>query len=157
MAPTFLHLMSTMKNIQKNILVAAQNCSLTSYGAFTGEVSAEALVDLGLKWVILGHSERRSLYEESNETVAKKSLAAIKAGLSVIFCVGEKLEERNAEQTFQVLSKQLSALSGNSIMPPFAKCILLYLYHLFLKTNCLRLTGKRLLWLMSQYGPSVLV
>ncbi len=90
-------------------MVSAQNCSAQGNGAFTGEVSADILVDLGLKWVILGHSERRSLYGESNEVVAKKTKYALEKGLNVILCIGEKLEEREAGTTNNVLKGQLDA------------------------------------------------
>ncbi len=90
-------------------MVSAQNCSAQGNGAFTGEVSADILVDLGLKWVILGHSERRSLYGESNELVAKKTKYALEKGLNVILCIGEKLEEREAGTTNNVLKGQLDA------------------------------------------------
>lgn len=68
------------------------------------------LKDLGLSWTILGHSERRELFHESDEIVAKKTLAALKAGLTVIFCCGEKLAEREADQTTAVVYRQLAAL-----------------------------------------------
>ena len=83
--------------------MAAQNCGAQGNGAFTGEVSADILADLGIQWVILGHSERRSLYHESNELVAKKTQYALSKGLNVILCIGEKLEEREAGTTNEVL------------------------------------------------------
>lgn len=67
------------------------------------------LVDFGLKWVILGHSERRSLYGESSEVVAKKTKYALEKGLNVILCIGEKLEERESGKTNDVLKEQLDA------------------------------------------------
>lgn len=71
-APTFLHLALVQNLLEKPYQVAAQNTSLTGNGAFTGEISAEQLVDHGIKWVILGHSERRQLYKESDSVVAQK-------------------------------------------------------------------------------------
>jgi triosephosphate isomerase len=85
------------------MIVAAQNCAAQGNGAFTGEISAEVLVDLGLKWVILGHSERRSLYGDTNEIVGKKTKYALEKGLNVILCIGEKLDERESGKTNDVL------------------------------------------------------
>ena len=84
-------------------MVAAQNCSAQGNGAYTGEVSADILVDMGIHWVILGHSERRSLYNESNELVALKTKYALSKGLNVILCIGEKLEERESGTTNEIL------------------------------------------------------
>ena len=95
--------------ISKNIIVSAQNCSAQGNGAFTGEVSADILVDMGIQWVILGHSERRSLFGESNEVVAKKLKYALEKGLNVILCIGEKLDERENGTTNDVLKAQLDA------------------------------------------------
>jgi triosephosphate isomerase len=74
--------------------VAAQNCSASSFGAFTGEVCIEQLKDINLKWIILGHSERRTHFGETDKIVAKKVEHALKHGFKVIFCFGETLAER---------------------------------------------------------------
>ena len=94
-----MHLPFALQLIGNHILISAQNCGAQGNGAFTGEVSADILSDLGIHWVILGHSERRSLYGESNELVAKKLKYALDKGLNVILCIGEKLEEREAGTT----------------------------------------------------------
>lgn len=99
--------------ISKNIIVSAQNCSAQGNGAFTGEVSADILVDMGIQWVILGHSERRSLFGESNEVVAKKLKYALEKGLNVILCIGEKLDERENGTTNDVLKAQLDACKAS--------------------------------------------
>ena len=109
MAPASVHLSSVQSQVASHILVAAQNCSAQGNGAFTGEVSADILADLGINWVILGHSERRSLYNESSEVVAKKTQYALSKGLNVILCIGERLEEREAGETNNVLKVQLDA------------------------------------------------
>jgi triosephosphate isomerase len=96
-----------------HIIVAAQNCAAQGNGAFTGEISADILSDLGLQWVILGHSERRSLYHECNDYVAKKVKYALDKGLNVILCIGEKLDEREAEKTNEVLKAQLDACKAS--------------------------------------------
>jgi len=114
-APTFLHLDHVKKALKPRFQVSAQNCSLTGFGAFTGEIAAAALVDFGLQWVILGHSERRSLYGESSSLVGEKVKTAQQSGLSVIACIGEKLEERKADETIKVCTEQLEAIAKNVV------------------------------------------
>jgi triosephosphate isomerase len=88
----------------------AQDVSVHASGAYTGEVAASMLQDFGCRYVIVGHSERRAYHGESNELVAQKTLAALNAGLTPIVCVGETLEQREANQTNVVVGKQLSAV-----------------------------------------------
>ncbi len=90
--------------------VGAQNLSERSPGAFTGEVAGEMLVDLGCRWVIVGHSERRALYGETNEIVAAKAARALALGLRPIVCIGETLAERDGKRTMAVVSAQLAAV-----------------------------------------------
>jgi len=90
------------------VLIAAENMSEHEKGAFTGEVSADMLKGVGVDAVIIGHSERRSLYNETNETVNKKILRALKSGLFCVFCIGETLYERKNQLTETVLQKQLT-------------------------------------------------
>ena len=90
--------------------VGAQDVSERSPGAFTGDVAATMLVDVGCRWVIVGHSERRQLHGESDETVAAKTEAALGAGLRPIVCVGESLAEREAGRTLEVVGRQLDAV-----------------------------------------------
>ena len=108
-APVSAHLLPAKQLAASHLLVGAQNCGAQGNGAYTGEVSAEVLLDLGIQWVILGHSERRSLYNESNELVAKKVKYALEKGLNVILCIGEKLAERENGTTNDVLKAQLDA------------------------------------------------
>ena len=89
-----------------NIRVGAQNCHFEKSGAFTGEISADMLVELGVEYVILGHSERRQYFGETDETVNKRLKAALTAGLKPIVCVGELLWERECGITEEVLGKQ---------------------------------------------------
>ncbi|KAF2296067.1 hypothetical protein GH714_035964 [Hevea brasiliensis] len=91
--------------------VAAQNCWVKKGGAFTGEVSAEMLVNLGIPWVILGHSERRLILNESNEFVGDKVAYALSQGLKVIACVGETLEQRESGSTMEVVAAQTKAIA----------------------------------------------
>jgi triosephosphate isomerase len=90
--------------------IGAQNCSEHEQGAYTGEVAAAMLAEAGCKWVILGHSERRQYYRETDALVAAKSIAARAAGLTPILCVGETLEQRQQGQAEAVVTAQLAAL-----------------------------------------------
>ena len=91
------------------VTVAAQNMHEAESGAFTGEVSAPMLLELGVRAVILGHSERREHFGETDEALARKVPAALAAGLRPILCVGEKEDERDADQTAAVLTRQVEA------------------------------------------------
>jgi len=104
----------------------AQNVSEQAKGAFTGEVSASMLLDFGCKYVIVGHSERRSLYGESDELVASKYLAAQSAGLIPILCVGESLEERESGVTEVVVARQLDAVINAAGVASLAKAVVAY-------------------------------
>ena len=102
-----------MKNFLRGdsfMSLGAQNLYWEQEGAFTGEISIGMLKDCGVEWVIIGHSERRILFGESNEDVCRKADAALQNGLSVIFCVGESLEERENGKTSRVLQRQMTAL-----------------------------------------------
>jgi len=107
-APTFVHLESVKQTLtNKSFELSAQNCWTGKGGAFTGEISAEMIKDMDIPWVILGHSERRSLCEETEEVVGTKIRYALEQGLKVIACIGETLEERESGEMFNVLDKQL--------------------------------------------------
>lgn len=93
-----------------NVGVAAQNCYKADKGAFTGELAPGMILDCGVKWVILGHSERRNVFGEEDQLIGEKVGFALKSGLHVIPCIGEKLEEREAGKTTEVCFKQLSAM-----------------------------------------------
>ncbi len=90
--------------------VAAQNLYAKDEGAFTGEISAPMIVEAGAKWVIIGHSERRQYFGETDASVCEKTVAAMAAGLRPIVCVGELLEEREANKTLEVVHRQLDAV-----------------------------------------------
>ncbi len=109
-APPFVILAAVAAELQDSpVQVAAQNMHEQPSGAFTGEVSSEMLRDAGCSWVILGHSERRQYFGETDAGVAAKTKAALAAGLRPIVCVGETLEEREAGKTMEVVSRQLGA------------------------------------------------
>lgn len=112
-APISLHITSTKTMLNSNVLVAAQNISESGNGAFTGEISADQVVDFGLQWTLIGHSERRKLFGETDEIVARKVEKAQTAGLKAILCVGETLEQREAGTTNAVLKTQLDAVKAS--------------------------------------------
>jgi len=115
--PPFLYVQAAVQQLADTaIAVGAQNMSQHASGAYTGEVSAEMLVDSGCTLVILGHSERRSLFGESDSDVAGKVKAALVAQLTPVVCVGETLQQREAGNAVSVVSEQLSqALAGLSL------------------------------------------
>jgi triosephosphate isomerase len=108
------------------VRVAAQSMHAEPRGAFTGEVSAPMLTELGVDGVILGHSERRSLFCETDEALARKVPAALEAGLTAILCVGETEAERDANQTETVLRRQLEADLANAAAARLAEVVIAY-------------------------------
>lgn len=90
-----------------NIHVGAQNCHWKENGAYTGEIAPSMLTEIGVEYVVIGHSERRSYFGETDETVLLRTKAALNAGLKPIVCIGETLEERNNGQMEQVLTRQV--------------------------------------------------
>lgn len=112
-APPFTALASVAQVVEESgghLGVAAQNMHAKESGAYTGEISAPMLLAAGCKWVIVGHSERRQLFGETDEVVREKTSAALAAGLSPIVCVGETLEEREANRTLDVVYRQIDAV-----------------------------------------------
>ena len=92
--------------------MAAQNCYKAAKGAFTGELSPDMIKDCGCQWVILGHSERRNVFGETDKLIGEKVAFALQSGLKVIPCFGEKLEERESGATLEVCYSQLSAIAS---------------------------------------------
>lgn len=104
----------------------AQNVSEHASGAFTGEVAAPMLTDFGCKYCIIGHSERRSIFGETDEQVAQKFTALIKTGIIPILCVGELLEERESGKTEQVVGRQVDAVLSHAGIEQFSKAVIAY-------------------------------
>lgn len=111
-APPALFLQLVRDTIRKDIEVSAQNVYDKPNGAFTGEISVEQLKDSKINWAILGHSERRTILGETDDVVASKTKFATENGLSVIWCCGESLQERESGKTIEVINKQLAALKS---------------------------------------------
>ncbi len=108
-APTYVAIPAVLEAVKgSSIIVAAQNMNDHTGGAYTGEIAPAMLKDLGVKTVILGHSERRSYYGETDEFINKKVLLAIKEEMEVVLCVGETLEEREGNKLEEVLSRQIT-------------------------------------------------
>lgn len=114
-SPPALYLPLVREQINKDIEVAAQNVFDKPNGAFTGEISVSQLKDSNINWTILGHSERRTILGESDEVVASKTKYAVDNGISVIWCCGESLDQREAGSTVEVVSRQLAALKAQDI------------------------------------------
>lgn len=106
-APPFTHL-SRVNDLIDGVKLGAQNCASEESGAFTGEISPDMLLSVGVEYVIIGHSERRSYYHEDNALLNKKTRLALSKGLKPIFCCGEILEEREEGKLYDVIREQLS-------------------------------------------------
>ena len=123
----FIHLASVAAAVDSDkIGVSAQNCADKESGAYTGEVSAEMVASTGAKYVILGHSERRAYYGETPEILKEKVKLALANNLTPIFCIGEVLEEREAEKHFDVVKSQIEASLFELSAEDFSKIVLAY-------------------------------
>ena len=109
-----------------NIKVGAQNCHFAKSGAYTGEISADMLTEVGVEYVVLGHSERRQYFAETDETVNKRTKAALEAGLKPIVCVGELLWERECNITEEVIARQIKLDFYDVSAEDLKKCIIAY-------------------------------
>ena len=126
-APVFTSLARVAEAAKDSaIKVSAQDCFWEEEGAFTGEVSPKLLLDAGCDYVIVGHSERRSYFGDTDEIVNKKAKACVAAGLNAIICVGETLEEREENATFTVVGKQLGEALAGFAVADFEKIVIAY-------------------------------
>merc|ERR1711862_1055897 len=119
-APPFVYLAKVAGELRKDSSVAAQNMWDKEPGAWTGEIPGKMLTDMGIGWVVLGHSERRENCGETSQVVADKTKFAVDAGLSPLTCIGEKLEAREAGTTFDVLDEQMKPLADTLSEPVWA-------------------------------------
>jgi triosephosphate isomerase len=125
--PPFPYLIPVVEALKgSGIAVGAQNASPEAPGAFTGEVALNMLKDVGVTSVILGHSERRQFYGDTDEVVNKKVIATVNAGFQAVFCVGELLEERQSEQTEAVLDRQMEGGLANVTAEMMANVVIAY-------------------------------
>lgn len=116
----------TADSLKAPFIVAAQTMESRDNGAYTGEISPLMLLDLGIRWVVIGHSERRQYYNETDETVAQKTVAALKHGMTPIVCVGESLQEREAGQTDRVIEQQVRAVLSQISAADLPKIVVAY-------------------------------
>ncbi len=124
-----VHIMSVSAALRKDISVGAEDVGLNGMGAYTGEHSAAMLKDVGVKWTLTGHSERRVGFGgpgESSETVASKTVMALKSGLSVTVCIGESLAEREANKTLEVCIEQLKPVCAKLTADNWRRIVIAY-------------------------------
>ena len=118
-APPFVYLDAVGQALAPSpVLLGAQDCYYEKNGAFTGEISVDMLKDVGVRFCLAGHSERRHVLHETGDLIARKAATIYAAGLVLIHCVGEKLEERDAGQTLAVVQKQLDKLAPDKMQDP---------------------------------------
>jgi len=122
----FVYSLAQLAKQNSRVSVGAQNSHQADSGAYTGEISASQIKSAGAEYVILGHSERRQYFGETNELLAKKTDAVLKNGLKPIFCIGETLEERNQNIHFQLIKEQLEQGVFHLSADEFAKVVLAY-------------------------------
>ena len=126
-APPFTHIASVAEAIKgSSVGLAAQDCADQAKGAYTGEISAEMIKSIDANYVILGHSERREYYGETSETLNKKIALAYANNIIPIYCVGEKLEERESNEHFNVIKRQISEVVFNLTEEQFAEIVIAY-------------------------------
>jgi len=126
--PPFIHISSLAQSLKDNdkVKIGAQNCHQSDSGAFTGEVSASMLYSAGAAYVIIGHSERRLYFSESNVQLAQKLDVVLKNGLIPIFCIGETLEQRNDGSYFEVIKSQLNEAAFHLEEADFKRLVIAY-------------------------------
>lgn len=125
-APPMVYMDYVRQKLDKRIHVAAQNCYKCASGAFTADTSPAMIKDVECGWVILGHSERRHVFGETDELVGEKTRHALAEGLSVIPCIGEKIEEREAGKTEEVCFRQLKAIIANVNANEWGRVVIAY-------------------------------
>lgn len=128
LAPPFVHLgiVHFLTQEEKRISIAAQNCSSYASGAYTGEVSASMIKSVGAEYVIIGHSERRNYFNDTNAVIAEKVKLALQNDLTPIFCCGESLNERNINHHFEIVAQQLKESVFSLNENDFKKLIIAY-------------------------------
>jgi triosephosphate isomerase len=126
-APTYINLTAAVRNLESSkIEVIAQNMHFAESGAYTGEISADMLLNVGINTAIIGHSERRAYFGETDEILAKKVTTALEKGIRVMFCFGEELEDRKSGNHFAVVESQLKNALFSLETSAWSKIILAY-------------------------------
>ena len=126
-APTYVNLTGAVRHLESSkIEVIAQNVHFAESGAYTGEISADMLLGIGIDTVIIGHSERRAYFGETDEILAKKVIAALEKGMRVMFCFGEELEDRKSDNHFKIVESQLKNALFSLEASAWSKIILAY-------------------------------
>ncbi|EGD97445.1 triosephosphate isomerase [Trichophyton mentagrophytes] len=125
-SPPAIYLLLARSQADAKIGVAAQNVFDKPNGAFTGELSVDQLKDSKITWTLTGHSERRVILKEDDDFVARKTKAALEGGLSVIVCIGESLEEREANKTVEVVTRQLQAVADKVTEQQWSNIVIAY-------------------------------
>jgi triosephosphate isomerase len=125
--PTFVNIPAAVSAAAGTVTqIGGQNLHWAKEGAYTGEISGEMLTAVGCRWVLVGHSERRQYFHETDADILKKTQAALEVGLNPVVCVGEKLEERKANKTAQVLVEQFAGGLGGLTEEQFSKIVVAY-------------------------------
>jgi len=122
----YIHLNSLVKLGGTTVKIGAQNCHQNESGAYTGEISAKMIKSVGCEYVIIGHSERRQYFAESDQLLATKTVIALSHGLTPIFCIGETLDERNNGNYFEILKSQITEGTFNLSAEDFSKVVIAY-------------------------------
>ncbi len=126
-APAYVNLVGAVQNLQASkIEVISQNMHFAESGAYTGEISADMLLDIGIDTAIIGHSERRAYFGETDEILAKKVVTALDKGIRVLFCFGEELEDRKSGNHFKVVESQLKNALFSLDASSWSKIVLAY-------------------------------
>lgn len=158
-----IYLEHTHKSLPSFISVAAQNCYKANSGAYTGEIGPAMILDCGAKWVIIGHSERRQLFHESDKLIGEKVGFALDNSLKVIACIGETLQEREAGKTFEVVERQLQAIADfvkdgerwKNVVVAYEPVWAIGTGKVATKEQAQEVHGKLRKWLAAQVGDSV--
>jgi triosephosphate isomerase len=122
----YIHLNSLAKLGGTTVRIGAQNCHQNESGAYTGEISAKMIKSVGCEYVIIGHSERRQYFAESDQLLATKTVVALSHGLTPIFCIGETLDERNNGNYFEILKSQITEGTFGLTAEDFSKLVIAY-------------------------------
>jgi len=128
LSPPFIYLEQIVKDCvsRPDVLIAAQNCSAYDNGAFTGEVSTNMLKSIGVDYVIIGHSERRQFFSESNDVLMNKISLSLSNNLKVIFCCGEDINQREKDLHFEIIESQLKSTVFKLSANDFSKIVIAY-------------------------------